>query len=64
MGKPTTLGVNAETADKFGTLRIRLAADSGNRIPQVSAIVAALIKVGESHYPELLAELTGPEVTS
>lgn len=52
-----TLTVTDPVFSEFNRLKIRVASDSGNRIPAVNALVSALISIGELHYEELTAAL-------
>lgn len=51
--RQTTLGVTRETGEKFNALKIRIAQDNGNQIPNVSVVISALVDLANAHYDEL-----------
>lgn len=63
MSQQRSLRVTDPTFGEFNTLKIRIAVSMGNTIPTVSAMVNALLAVGNNHYDELIRELTGEETT-
>jgi len=60
VSKDTTLRVTGPTATEFNLLKIRLASATG-QISSATAIVQALVKVGNAHYDELLIALAEQE---
>jgi hypothetical protein len=57
MSDATSLRVTSETFREFKRVQIRLAQDAGE-IYSATHIIAALIKIGNAHYQELLSALT------
>jgi hypothetical protein len=57
MSTQRSLSVNDGVFSQFNALKVRIAQSNNNRIPTSPDVIAALLVIGNRHYPELLFAL-------